>query len=88
MAEAKKSIDIIGNDALTTVFVDHVAVSRRNDDMFYIRFNTAAPDGLREQVRVITTKKALNRIMETFTKALAINGPGPEKSPEKLPPKK
>lgn len=88
MAEAKKSIEIIGNDALPTLFVDHVAVSRRNDDMFYIRFNTAAPEGLREQVKIITTKKALTRIMETFTKALAISAPVSDKSPEKLPPAK
>ena len=56
--------------------------------MFYIRFNTAVPDGLREQIRIITTKSALTRIMETFTRALAINAPETGKSLGKLPPKK
>ena len=83
MAAVNNSVEIIGNESLPTLFVDHVSVSGRNDDIMYIRFSTSTPEGIREQARIITTKKALERMQEVFSKALALAAAPLSKKPGK-----
>ena len=88
MPNVKNQVPMFDKDSLATLFVDHIAVSRRNDDLFFISFSAELPKGLIEQVRFMTTKAALSRMRDTCAKALDVIVPQTEKGQNKLPPKK
>lgn len=88
MPDSQNSIKIIDNDSLATLFVDHIAVSRRNDDLFLISFSAELPKGLIEQARFMTTKAALFRMRDTCTRALDAIVLTPDNNQKRKPKKK
>jgi hypothetical protein len=59
MSEQKDTIKTFQNLALPTLFVDHLLLGRREDNLFLLRFAAELPEGLMEQTRVIVNKERL-----------------------------
>jgi hypothetical protein len=57
------------NASLQTLFVDNVVVNTRKDGMNFIRFVVALPDGLYEQVRIMTNAKDIQRIIDSLCRS-------------------
>lgn len=51
------------NNNLPTIYVDNVIVRERDDGIYYLNFNTNAPDFVAEQARLMTNKESLHNII-------------------------
>jgi hypothetical protein len=67
-SKEKKVIEIHANEALPTLFVDNLAVTKRGDDMYFIRFTTALPEGFKEQSRMMIPKDSLVAMLDVLCK--------------------
>lgn len=64
----KKVLSFNTNEALHTVFVDHVSSTIRTDGMHLLRFYTALPEGLQEQSRMMIPKESMKRMLDVLCK--------------------
>jgi len=62
--ENSKTITVHANVNLPTLWCDSFALAVRDDDMIYIRFMSALPEGNYEQTRIMTNKKAIMRFID------------------------
>jgi len=58
------------NHSLNTTWVDTVEVGKRNDDLVFIRFLTNLPEGVFEQMRIITGEERLRDFVDKFCDVL------------------
>lgn len=61
--EEEKILEIIPDDSLKPVWVDHINLAIREDDICAIRLSTNLPDGLYEQIRFMTNVKQLKEFI-------------------------
>lgn len=64
----KKVIEIHTNEALPTLFVDNLTITKRADGMYFIRFTTALPEGWKEQSRMMIPGESLIRMLDVLCK--------------------
>jgi len=64
----KPTIRIHSNEELPILFVDNLVVTERNDGMYFVRFLTVLPEGLKEQSRMIIPKNSLVRMLDVLCK--------------------
>lgn len=62
----KKIIEIHINENLPTLLVDNLNINTRRDGMFFLRFLTALPEGLKEQARMMILEKDLKRMLDVM----------------------
>jgi len=81
----KKVIEIHTNEALPTLFVDNLTITKRADGMYFIRFTTALPEGWKEQSRMMIPKDSLVAMLDVLCKQCDYFPLKPEVKPEKKP---
>lgn len=64
----KKVLHLAANEALHTVFVDHLSSTIRTDGIHLLRFYTALPEGLQEQSRMMIPKESMKRMLDILCK--------------------
>lgn len=79
----KKVISFNTNETLSTLFVDNLTVTKRADDMYFIRFTTALPEGWKEQSRMMIPKASLVAMLDVLCKQCDYFPVRPEVKPDK-----
>ena len=59
-----KMVELNVDPNLKTIWVDNIYIAKRSDGVSLIRLSTSLPEGLFEQVRFITSDKALKNIVD------------------------
>ena len=62
----KKVVEILTNENLPTLLVDNLAITTRTDGLHFIRFTTALPEGLKEQVRMMVPDERMKRMLDAL----------------------
>jgi len=64
--EKVKTIKLRANENLSTLFVDVLAINKREDGMYYLRFATNLPEGWKEQARMIIPEGNLKQMLNAL----------------------
>jgi hypothetical protein len=62
----KKIMEIITNNMIPTLFVDNLAISKRSDGIYLLRFTTSLPEGLQEQVRMMVPQENMKNMLDVL----------------------
>jgi hypothetical protein len=62
----KHVIELHTNEALPALFVDNLAIMTRADGMFFLRFFSALPEGLKEQSRMMVPRDSLTQMIDVL----------------------
>ena len=67
MTEKKaEEYKILADPANPTLFIDNLFVTSRNDGMFLVRFMTALPESLKEEVRMVVPKANMEKMLDVL----------------------
>jgi hypothetical protein len=58
------------NPRLSTIWIDTINLSIRDDNLLLIRFLTNLPEGIFEQSRLMTSKEHLKKFIDLFCSSL------------------
>lgn len=62
----KKEIQIHLNPMLSTVFVDHLVISKRSDGGFFLRMIAELPEGWTEQAKLMVSDERLKKFVDVI----------------------
>ena len=63
-AEIHKPIEIHLKSGLSPIWVDNINIGTREDNIIFIRFLTNLPEGMAEQVQIMTNKEHLKKFID------------------------
>ncbi len=59
-----KAVQITARTDVPTIWVDNLNIGIRGDDICLLRFTTALPEGLVEQVKIMTSRERLRNFID------------------------
>ena len=62
--EIHKPIEIRLKSDLSPIWVDNINIGMRDDNITFIRFLTNLPEGMAEQVQIMTSKEHLKKFID------------------------
>lgn len=69
-AEIPKPIEIRLKSDLSPIWVDNINIGMRVDNITFIRFLTNLPEGIAEQVQIMTSKEHLKKFIDILCSSI------------------